>query len=88
VVNSKDVTKPKKKAKEKPRKRTEGFSEEYMNKDVIIKLSIGEEVRGRLVEATKYWFKILIGNPNTKAKLESIDDIYINKAYIAYIKPL
>jgi len=74
--------------REKPRKRRHDFSEEYISKDVVIRLSTGEEVRGRLVDATKYWFKVIVRNPNAKTELESIDVIYINKAYVAYVKPL
>jgi small nuclear ribonucleoprotein (snRNP)-like protein len=74
--------------KEKHRKRRHDFSEEYMNKDVVIMLSTGEEVRGRLADATKYWFKVVVRNLNAKTELESIDVIYINKAYVAYVKPL
>jgi small nuclear ribonucleoprotein (snRNP)-like protein len=79
----------KKEVKEsRQRKKMQDFSEEYMNKDVIIQLSTGEEVRGKLMESTRYWFKILIRNPNAESELESIDVIYVNKAYVAYVKPL
>lgn len=84
---SKEVSRAREK-REKPRKGRQDFSEEYMSKDVVIRLSTGEEVRGRLVDATKYWFKVIVRNPNTKTELESIDVIYINKAYVAYVKPL
>jgi hypothetical protein len=49
---------------------------------VVVKLSAGEEVRRRLVEATKYWFKVLVGDP-ARPK----DVIYVNKAYVAYMRP-
>jgi hypothetical protein len=78
----------KKDVKERQRKKLQDFSEEYMNKDVIIRLSTGEEVRGKLMDSTRYWFKILIRNPNAESELESIDVIYVNKAYVAYVKPL
>jgi len=70
------------------RKRRHDFSEEYVGKDVVIRLSTGEEVVGRLVDATKYWFKVVVRNPNAKTELESRDVIYINKAYVACVKPL
>jgi hypothetical protein len=76
--------KPTAKAREKrgQRGRTHDFSEEYLGRDVVVKLSTGEEVRGRLVEATKYWFKVLVGDP---ARPEDV--IYVNKAYVAYVRP-
>jgi small nuclear ribonucleoprotein (snRNP)-like protein len=85
------VTQASKKEVREPRerkKRVQDFSEEYINKDVVVKLATGEEIRGKLMDSTRYWFKILIRNPNAKTELESIDVIYVNKAYVAYVKPL
>jgi small nuclear ribonucleoprotein (snRNP)-like protein len=70
------------------RKRRYDFSEEYVGKDVVIRLSTGEEVVGRLADVTKYWFKVIIRKPNASSELESIDVIYINKTYVAYVKLL
>ena len=84
MVAHKDV---KKEGKER-KKRLQDFSEEYIDKEIVVKLATGEEIRGRLVDSTRYWFKILIRNPNAKTELESIEVIYVNKAYVAYVKPL
>jgi small nuclear ribonucleoprotein (snRNP)-like protein len=73
---------------ERQRKKLQDFSDEYINKEVIVKLATGEEVRGKLIDSSRYWFKILVKNPKAKTELESVDVIYINKAYIAYVKPL
>ena len=70
------------------KKRLQDFSEEYIDKEIAVKLATGEEIRGRLVDSTRYWFKILVRNPNAKTELESIEVIYVNKAYVAYVKPL
>jgi small nuclear ribonucleoprotein (snRNP)-like protein len=87
-LSKKEVKEGKEPKEGKQRKKTQDFSEEYMSKDVIIRLSTGEEIRGRLADATKYWFKVIIRKPNASSELESIDVIYINKAYVAYVKPL
>ena len=54
------------------------FSNEYAG----LKLSINIEglggVEGRLLKATRYWFKLLTSN----------GVLYVNKAYIISIKPL
>jgi small nuclear ribonucleoprotein (snRNP)-like protein len=73
---------------ERQRKKLQDFSDEYINKEVIVKLATGEEVRGKLIDSSRYWFKILVKNPKAKTELESVDVIYINKAYVAYVKPL
>jgi hypothetical protein len=45
---------------------------------VVILLSNGKELRGMLVDSSRYWLKIMDVNKNT---------LYINKAYVIHIVP-
>jgi hypothetical protein len=51
-----------------------------LNKDVEIervKGQVAEEIRGRVVDISKYWVKVIVSN----------QILYLNKAYIITIKP-
>jgi hypothetical protein len=58
----------------------DGFDPEWLDKDVeieCVKGHIVEEIRGRIVDVSRYWLKLFVNN-----KI-----LYLNKAYILSIKP-
>jgi len=54
------------------------FSEEYVEKKVLIDVERLGTLEGRLLKATRYWFKLL-----TESGV-----IYLNKAYVIAITPI
>ena len=69
------------KPREKKPKPKDGFDDELANRRVkIVMLANGkaEEVSGTIVDAAKYWYKVLDDNGTVK---------YINKAFIVSIIP-
>jgi hypothetical protein len=54
------------------------FSEEYVEKRVLIDVERLGTLEGRLLKATRYWFKLLTGG----------GVIYLNKAYVIAITPI
>jgi acetolactate synthase small subunit len=54
----------------------DGFDDEWLGKDVEVEQVKGV-IRGRVVDVSKYWLKLLVNG----------EVVYINKAYIASIKP-
>jgi hypothetical protein len=56
----------------------DGFDDEWVGRHVVILLSNGRELRGMLVDSSRYWLKIMDINKNT---------LYINKAYVIHIIP-
>jgi len=59
-------------------KQKDGFDDEWVGRHVVILLSNGKELRGMLVDSSRYWLKIMDMNKNT---------LYINKAYVIHIIP-
>jgi hypothetical protein len=59
-------------------KHKDGFDDEWVGRHVVILLSNGKELRGMLVDSSRYWLKIMDVNKNT---------LYINKAYVVHIVP-
>jgi len=58
----------------------DGFDPEWLDKDVeieCVKGHIVEEIRGRIVDVSRYWLKLFVNN----------QILYLNKAYILSIKP-
>ena len=56
------------------------FGDEWLNKDVeieCVKGQVVEEIRGRVVDISKYWLKLFVNK----------QVVYLNKAYIITIKP-
>jgi RNase P/RNase MRP subunit p29 len=63
----------------KPRRRRgEDFNEEWLGRLVTLLLSNGREIRGMVVDATRYWLKLMDNQKNT---------YYINKSYIVQVIP-
>jgi hypothetical protein len=54
------------------------FSNEYSGLKLSLKVEGLGEVEGRLLKASRYWFKLLTSN----------GVLYVNKAYVVSIKPL
>jgi hypothetical protein len=54
------------------------FSNEYSGLKLSLKVEGLGEVEGRLLKASRYWFKLLT----------SSGVLYVNKAYVISIKPL
>jgi hypothetical protein len=54
------------------------FSNEYSGLRLSLKVEGLGEVEGRLLKASRYWFKVLTSN----------GVLYVNKAYVISIKPL
>ena len=54
------------------------FSNEYAGLKLSINVEGLGEVEGRLLKASRYWFKLLTSN----------GVLYVNKAYVISIKPL
>ncbi len=59
-------------------KQKDGFDDEWVGRHVTILLFNGKELRGMLVDSSRYWLKIMDVNKNT---------LYINKAYVIHIIP-
>ena len=58
----------------------DGFDDEWKDRDVEVEQVKGQGVvamRGRVVDVSKYWLKIIVNG----------EVVYLNKAYIASIKP-
>ena len=66
-------------ARPKVQKRSD-FSEEYKDYRLRVLLHSGEVVEGRLVEARRYWIKVVTEDRKRV--------FYINKAYVVYIEPV
>ena len=64
--------------KAKSRKAREDFNEEWLGRLVTLLLSNGREIRGMVVDATRYWLKLMDNQKNT---------YYINKSYIVQVIP-
>jgi hypothetical protein len=59
----------------------EGFDPDILGKDVEAEQVRGQNVmviRGRVVDVSKYWLKLLVNS----------EVVYLNKAYILSIKPV
>jgi hypothetical protein len=64
----------------RPEQSRDDYGDEWLNKDVEIervKGQVVEEIRGRVVDISKYWLKLFVNN----------QVLYLNKAYIITIKP-
>jgi len=58
--------------------RPSDFSDEYLG--ISVKINVDENIfEGRILEASRYWFKILLGDGRI---------IYVNKAYVKYLEPV
>ena len=63
----------------KPRKPRDGFDDELVNKHVkIVVVGNGGDVSGTIIEASRYWYKILDDSGSVR---------YINKAFIVQVVP-
>jgi hypothetical protein len=71
-------TRREKRPREEAKKTLADFSEEYIDKRVIIDVERLGTLEGRLVKATRYWFKLLTEN----------GVIYLNKAFVIAITPM
>ena len=56
----------------------EDFSHEYLHKTVEVGVNGGAKYIGVITDASRYWFKLLVNG----------ETIYVNKAYVIYVKPL
>ena len=65
--------------KREEKQRYSDFKEELDGRECVITLHNGVTVRGRIVEARPYWVKLVTTEGNV---------LYINKAYVALIRPL
>ena len=66
---------------QQPRQRGRGpedFSTEYLHKAVEVGLANNTKLVGSILDASKYWFKVLVNG----------ETIYVNKAYVMYVKPI
>jgi len=52
------------------------FSEEYANSEVAIVLHSGQVINCRVVEARRYWFKVVTQDNKV---------LYVNKAWVVYV---
>ena len=59
-----------------PARQRDGFDDEWLGKDVEVEQVKGV-IRGRVVDVSKYWLKIIVNG----------EVVYLNKAYIVSIKP-
>jgi len=68
----------KEKEKKKREKKPSDFSNEYIGKNVTIVLGAGNPniLKCKVESASKYWFKVTIGNRT----------LYLNKAYVVSIE--
>jgi len=69
---------PAKQGRQQPR---DDFGHEWLGKDVEIervKGQVAEEIRGKILDISKYWFKLFVNN----------QVVYLNKAFILSIKPV
>jgi len=64
--------------REEGKKTLADFSEEYIDKRVIIDVERLGTLEGRLVKATRYWFKLLTEN----------GVIFLNKAFVIAVTPI
>ena len=63
----------------KPRRPRDGFDDELVNKHVrIVVVGSGGDVSGTIIEASRYWYKILDDSGSVR---------YINKAFIVQVVP-
>jgi hypothetical protein len=53
------------------------FSDEYVNRRVVLRMHDGAVIEGLLLEARRYWFKI----KDSSAKL-----IYVNKGFVVAVE--
>jgi len=58
------------------------FSDEYLSQNVKV-VTDGGEYTGKLLEARKYWIKLLVMEGGKALKI-----IYLNKAFVKSIEPL
>jgi hypothetical protein len=56
----------------------DGFDDEWVGRHVVILLANGKDLRGMLIDTSRYWVKLMDVNKNT---------LYINKAFIVHITP-
>ena len=59
----------------------DSFDPEWLDKDVEIervKGQVVEEIRGKILDISKYWLKLFVNN----------QVVYLNKAFILSIKPV
>jgi hypothetical protein len=54
------------------------FAEEIVGVEVRVVLHDGRLLIGRIVEAKRYWIKLVVGNTV----------YYVNKAFVVYIQPV
>ena len=73
----KSQAKPETRQASKRQRMRDGFDDEWVGKDVEVEQVKGV-IRGRVVDVSKYWLKIIVNG----------EVVYLNKAYIASIKPL
>jgi len=52
------------------------FSEEYVGREISVRLHDGSVVKGVLVEARRYWFKVKVSG-----KI-----VYLNKAHVVFVE--
>ena len=67
--------------RQQPRQQKHGpedFSTEYLHKPVEVGLANNTKLVGSILDASKYWFKLLVNG----------ETIYVNKAYVMYVKPI
>jgi len=70
---------PQGKPSEKKPKPRDGFDDELVNKHVrIVVVGNGGDVSGTIIEASRYWYKILDDSGSVR---------YINKAFIVQVVP-
>ena len=56
----------------------EDFNPEYLHKNVEVGLANNTKLVGSILDASRYWLKVLVNG----------ETIYVNKAYVMYVKPL
>ena len=56
----------------------EDFSTEYLHKAVEVGLANNTKLVGSILDASRYWLKVLVNG----------ETIYVNKAYVMYVKPI
>ncbi len=69
---------PAKQGRQQPR---DDFGHEWLGKDVeieCVKGQVVEEIRGKILDISKYWLKLFVNN----------QVVYLNKAFILSIKPV
>jgi len=53
------------------------FSDEYVNKRVVVRMHDNSEIEGLLLEARRYWFKVKDSNAGV---------VYVNKGYVKIVE--